>query len=1201
MIIMKHSLRSFPVTLLASATLLLALPSQNLLAQCSASGDPFGGGDGTSGSPFQICSIDQLNRIRNNSGGENYLDDHFVLTTDLDFTDYNYMRGTRAENEKGWLPIGTDASNFTGSFDGANHVIRKLAMNRPGESFSGLFGILGFSGVVSVKNLGLEGLNIIAGNATGGLVGSNRGTITSCYSTGEVVGGNVVGGLAGRSNEGGVITSSYSTASATASGHSVGGFVGTNNLGTIISCYSTGFVSGGTSNVGGFAGSIGGVDGKVSSCYSTGEVTGSSRVGGFIGLNEQAISSCYSTGAVTGTSGVGGFVGSQHSTATMSMSFWDTETSDRDTSAGGSGATGKTTDEMQALDEDDFGADSELSWHFGADTQYPALRTHEEMPAGTQVQGRLICGQPIDHFQCPALSFGSETIAAQTYPSETMASLVLPVPEEAGTGTLTYTLTPALPAGLSFVAEIRTLSGTPSAASPVATYTYTVTDFAAPPQTATLTFTITVIDPGAPVFSVTTIADRTYTENTEIDDMVLPEATGGTGMLTYALPVELPTGLAFEPATRALSGTPTEPQAATAYNYTVTDSATSPLTTTLIVMITVLADTTAPDFAGATINDQTYTKDTAITDLVLPPATDTGIVTYSLSPALPSGLIPAGAVTNLADPPTISGMPDTTSATMTYTYTAKDNATTPNAQTLTFTITVDDLPLVSISGGDSVTEGVPAEFTLTRTGDTTAALTVMVTVSGDAGFLPSAVSVEVGGSAVSPTVAGGDSFMVMIAASATKVVFVVATEGDDGDEEDGEITATIAESASTYRLGTSIAMVAVMDDDLVPPAPADLAASTADATSVSLTWTAVTAVPPITGYQVQVSSVAVGAMGVTTAWTDIMNSDASTASHRVTSLTAETAYTFEIRAQNAAGDGEVATIDATTAAVEPPGTPTALMAGTPTSTTVPLTWTVATTGGDATAFQFNVSNADGSEIITDWTDIMNSDATTASYTVTGLTAETSYTFALRAKNSAGESAEVTVTATTKAASATLSFGGETIDDQTYTKDTAITDLVLPVATGGTGPYTYTLTPVPAGLMFNDDPASRTLSGTPTAITDTATTHTYTVTDSTTDTTLTKTLTFMITVNAAGTFGIGGSQGAGVHVYPNPAGDVLHIEFSGAGDYGIALLTLTGQQVFGGQHAGGGTRKLDVSTLKGGVYFLKIEDSEGGSHIVRILR
>ena len=104
----------------------------------------------------------------------------------------------------------------------------------------------------------------------------------------------------------------------------------------------------------------------------------------------------------------------------------------------------------------------------------------------------------------------------------------------------------------------------------------------------------------------------------------------------------------------------------------------------------------------------------------------------------------------------------------------------------------------------------------------------------------------------------------------------------------------------------------------------------------------------------------------------------------------------------------------------------------------------------------------------------------------------------------------------------------------------------------------------------------------------------------TGTPLTATLT--ITVNAAEetTFGIGGQEAA-VHVYPNPAGDVLHIEFPGADEYGITVLTVTGQVVLGERHVGGGSRTLDISTLKGGVYFLKIEDSEGVSHTFRIIR
>ena len=63
---------------------------------------PFGGGDGTEGTPYQISSIAHLNAIR----GE-YLDDHFVLRNDLDFTGHIYSADDD-ENAKGWLPIGHD-------------------------------------------------------------------------------------------------------------------------------------------------------------------------------------------------------------------------------------------------------------------------------------------------------------------------------------------------------------------------------------------------------------------------------------------------------------------------------------------------------------------------------------------------------------------------------------------------------------------------------------------------------------------------------------------------------------------------------------------------------------------------------------------------------------------------------------------------------------------------------------------------------------------------------------------------------------------------------------------------------------------------------------------------------------------------------------------------------------------------------------
>ena len=61
---------------------------------------------------------------------------------------------------------------------------------------------------------------------------------------------------------------------------------------------------------------------------------------------------------------------------------------------------------------------------------------------------------------------------------------------------------------------------------------------------------------GAPTF-IETVADLTFPVDEEIRDQVLPAATGGSGSLTYSLGPEIPAGLAFDPASRTLSGTPT--------------------------------------------------------------------------------------------------------------------------------------------------------------------------------------------------------------------------------------------------------------------------------------------------------------------------------------------------------------------------------------------------------------------------------------------------------------------------------------------------------------------------------------------------------------------------------------------------------------------------------------------------------------------
>ena len=107
-------------------------------------------------------------------------------------------------------------------------------------------------------------------------------------------------------------------------------------------------------------------------------------------------------------------------------------------------------------------------------------------------------------------------------------------------------------------------------------------------------------------------------------------------------------------------------------------------------------------------------------------------------------------------------------------------------------------------------------------------------------------------------------------------------------------------------------------------------------------------------------------------------------------------------------------------------------------------------------------------------------------TPTTLTTATSFTYTVT--DAAGEIALLRFTITvTGTPSAEITFLPNVVPDQRFTVDTAIAQLDLPQALGGTPPYTYTLTPTPPGLAF--DAAARSLTGTPTTSGTTAVTYT----------------------------------------------------------------------------------------------------------------
>ena len=139
-------------------------------------------------------------------------------------------------------------------------------------------------------------------------------------------------------------------------------------------------------------------------------------------------------------------------------------------------------------------------------------------------------------------TFGQAAIDNQSYTESTdIGTLTLPA-ATSGDGTLTYTLTPEPPAGLSFDAAARTITGTPTEPQDATEYTYKVTD--GDDDTAELTFTIAVAN-NPPSFGSDSVSSQSYTENTDIGTVTLPAATGGDGTLTYTLTLDPPAGLSF--------------------------------------------------------------------------------------------------------------------------------------------------------------------------------------------------------------------------------------------------------------------------------------------------------------------------------------------------------------------------------------------------------------------------------------------------------------------------------------------------------------------------------------------------------------------------------------------------------------------------------------------------------------------------------
>ena len=211
---------------------------------------------------------------------------------------------------------------------------------------------------------------------------------------------------------------------------------------------------------------------------------------------------------------------------------------------------------------------------------------------------------------------------------------------------------------------------------------------------------------------------------------------------------------------------------------------------------------------------------------------------------------------------------------------------------------------------------------------------------------------------------------------------------------------------------TNFTITAGTSDTTAPSTPT-LSASGTTQTSTNLSWTASTDNVGVTGYDVYRGTTLLTTVTGTT--------------YTATGLTASTAYTFSVKAKDAAGNVSASsnTVNVTTLAnttdTTAPSTPTLSASGT-TQTSTNLSWTAATDNVGVTGYDIYR----GTTLLTT--------VTGTTYTATGLTASTAYSFTVRAKDAAGNiSASSNTVNVTTLANTTVTYcasqGNSTADER----------------------------------------------------------------------------------------------------------------------------------------------------------------------------
>jgi len=276
----------------------------------------FGGGSGTIQDPYLVQNATHLNNVRN------YRTAHFMQTADISLDIAPYNQG------QGWNPICLPTTPFTGSYDGGGFVISGLYINQA-YSLAGLFGYTSGAELTRIK---LESAVITSTNWVGALLGKGIDTtITACRVSATISADVSVGGLVGEL-ENSSVSDCHTSVNISAESQS-GGLIGVATNCSISSCGSMGSSQSWMNNAGLVANSN---NSTLLNCYAKMTLNGMFTGGLIADMTGGSLTNSYAVSIFEPQTEAGGLINSA-SNATISHSYWDTQTSGETSSDGGEG------------------------------------------------------------------------------------------------------------------------------------------------------------------------------------------------------------------------------------------------------------------------------------------------------------------------------------------------------------------------------------------------------------------------------------------------------------------------------------------------------------------------------------------------------------------------------------------------------------------------------------------------------------------------------------------------------------------------------------------------------------------------------------------------------------------------------------------------------------------------------------------------